>query len=75
MPMEEANEKVVSSKTPPKKMSGHPELKMGTENWKNVSKFVIEHSKDLNQKQLFDKIMLKYSLTATTKAELKKLMK
>ena len=56
-------------------MSGHPELKMGTENWKNVSKFVIEHSKDLNQKQLFDKIMLKYSLTATTKAELKKLMK
>ena len=75
MPMEEANEKVVSSKTPPKKMSGHPELKMGTENWKNVSKFVIEHSKDQNQKQLFDKIMLKYSLTATTKAELKKLMK
>ena len=72
MPMEEEK---VSSKTPTKKISGHPQLEMGTENWKNVSKFVIEHSKDLNQKQLFDKIMLKYSLTATTKAELKKLMK
>ena len=70
MPMEE--EKVVSSKTPT--ASGKPTLKLDSDDWKNVSRFVTE-KKDLGFKKICDKIALKFTLTAVVKNEIKNLIK
>ena len=70
MPMED--EKVVSSKTPT--ASGKPTLKLDSDDWKNVAKFVAE-KKDLGLKKICDKISLKFTLTASVKNEIKNLIK
>jgi len=70
MPMEE--EKVVSSKTPT--ASGKPTLKLDSDDWKNVAKFVTE-KKDLGFKKICDKISLKFTLSAVVKNEIKNLIK
>jgi len=70
MPMEEES---VSSKTPTKS-NGKPTLKLNTDDWKNVAKFVTE-KKDLGLKKICDKISLKFTLNASVKNEIKNLIK
>lgn len=72
MPMEESEEKVVSSKTPT--ASGKPKLEVGDEKWEAMANFCVAN-KTLGYKKLCDKIGTKYTLSAGVKNEIKNLIK
>jgi len=73
MPTEEV--KVIpKAKAKAKATGDKAELVMDSDDWKNVSKFVIE-SKQLGLKSIVDKVSLRFTLTAPIKNEIKNLIK
>ena len=75
MPTEEVKVIPTKEKAKPKSNSkDKDELVLNSDDWKNVSKFVVE-SKHLGLKKIIDKVSLKFSLTASVKNEIKNLIK
>jgi len=75
MPTEEVKVIPKKEKAKPKTNSDDKDaLMLNSNDWKNVSKFVVE-SKHLGLKKIIDKVSLKFTLNASVKNEIKNLIK